>query len=227
MKIEKTKEEKHYSYIMSRLLVKRGITMKKNTVKALVTLCKSKFLSFYEARYENKEGKEKKWLMASRKTEEVLYRQFFEGQEEQADAVLIAAIHEESKKLVLIKQFRIPLNDYIYELPAGLIDEGEDYKEAACRELKEETGLELVNINEYRSVEKVYLSAGMTDESVGMVYGTCKGALSSRYMEADEDIIPMLVSKEEAKNILQSGKKLDIKAYMVLQAYVQSVLEIE
>lgn len=42
----------------------------------------------------------------------------------------------------MIRQYRYPLDDYLYELPAGLIDEGEGPSEAAIREMKEETGMD-------------------------------------------------------------------------------------
>ena len=196
--------------------------MEKNRIKELLTLSQTKFLNFYHAIYENKCGQQKDWFIASRKTEEVMRKQCLNGEEDQVDAVLIVAFHEEYEKLVLIKQYRVPLNDYIYELPAGLIDKGEDYKIAVARELKEETGLELTTLNEKDSIGKVYLSPGMTDESVALIYCKCRGDLSKEYMEADEDIEPMLVSKEEAREILNSNHKMDIKAYMALKHYCQS-----
>lgn len=195
--------------------------MEKNRIKELVTLSQSKFLNFFEASYFNRDGKVKKWFLASRKTESQMRNQFFEGIEDQVDAVLIHAIHEETGKLVLIRQYRVPLNDYIYEMPAGLIDEGESYQTAAIRELREETGLVLTEIEASKSSMKAYLSPGMTDESVSLVYCKCKGELSKLYMETDEDIEPLLISKEEARDILSSGEKIDIKAFMALKAYVE------
>ena len=50
---------------------------------------------------------------------------------------------EKKDRVVLIRQFRYPLGGYVYELPAGLVDPGENYHTAAIRELKEETGLKL------------------------------------------------------------------------------------
>lgn len=193
--------------------------MERNRIKKLITLSQTKFLNFYHAIYENKNGQEKSWFIASRKTEEVMRKQCIEGTEDTVDAVLLVATHQPTGKLVLIRQFRVPLNDYIYELPAGLIDDGEDYKVSVKRELKEETGLDLIAIDEEMSVGKTYLSAGMTDESVALVYCECTGELSKDYMEADEDIEPMLVCKEEAREILSSHHKIDIKAYMALCQY--------
>lgn len=54
--------------------------------------------------------------------------------------IMIAAVTAE-KELILEKIFRIPLNDYVLELPAGLMDKaGESEQEAVGRELLEETG---------------------------------------------------------------------------------------
>ena len=44
----------------------------------------------------------------------------------------------------LVKEFRVPINKYIYELPAGLVDsDDENFESAVKRELKEETGLDI------------------------------------------------------------------------------------
>ena len=115
-------------------------------ITKIKSLAKTKFLSLYEAEYKNKLGKDKKWIIASRKDENVLNQQFFENKEEKVDAVVIVAFHKSSKKLIIIRQFRVPLNDYVYELVAGLVDEGEDNKSTLARELKEETGLTLSDI---------------------------------------------------------------------------------
>ena len=194
----------------------------KNRIKEIITLNQTKFLNFYHAVYENKLGQEKNWFIASRKNEEIIRRQYFEGQEDQVDAVLIVATHEATGKLVMVRQYRVPLNDYIYELPAGLIDQGEDFRISVARELKEETGLELIAIDEKKSCMKTYLSPGMTDESVAMIYCTCRGELSKEYLEADEDIEPLLLSKEEAQELLDRRGKMDIKALIILQQFASA-----
>lgn len=185
-------------------------------------LQKNKFLNFYQAIYENKAGEQKDWFIASRKNEEAVRGQLLEGKTDEPDAVLIVAIHEAEEKLVLVKQFRIPVGAYLYELPAGLIDKGEEIFQAAARELKEETGLEVTAMDEVKSHKQCYLSPGMTDESVSVIYCRCTGNLSKAFLEADEDITPMLVSKEEAAAIIREGEKIDIKALMVMQQFIHS-----
>jgi NTP pyrophosphohydrolases including oxidative damage repair enzymes len=196
--------------------------MKNNKITKLTALSETKYLSLFDAEYKNKKGNTKHWIIASRKCYETLKDQYFQDKKENMDAVVIAAIHKENKKLVLIKQFRVPLNDFIYELPAGLIDNNESIEIAVARELKEETGLSLLEIDREKTKKGVYVSAGMTDESVALVYCTCIGEITNKYLEDDEDIEAILVSRSEAEELLKKDVKMDIKAYMLLQSFVSS-----
>jgi len=193
--------------------------MKQNKVTKLKALVETKFLSLYEAEYENKVGNIRTWTIASRKDKDTLQKQFFENKEDATDGVIIAAYHKDKKKLVIIKQFRIPLNDYVYELTAGLIDPGEDAKSTIGRELMEETGLTIVDVIKNKGTDKVYVSAGMTEESLAFVYCTCEGEISDEHLEEDECIEAILVSQEEAKELIQSNEKFDVKCFLVLQSF--------
>lgn len=194
--------------------------MIKNKVQNLETLAETKFLSMYNANYINKGGNKKTWTIATRKTKEELEEQFFNGKEDKVDAVVILAYHKDEKKLVAIRQFRIPLNNYVYELPAGLIDNNDDIISTVKRELKEETGLDLEEVFEDKIGQKLYLSPGMTDESVSLVYCTCSGEVSNENLEEDEDIETVLLSREDAQKILNSNERCDIKFFMALQAFI-------
>jgi 8-oxo-dGTP pyrophosphatase MutT (NUDIX family) len=48
---------------------------------------------------------------------------------------------DDKKRIALIRQYRYPIKDYLWELPAGIKDDGESREEAALRELEEEAGL--------------------------------------------------------------------------------------
>lgn len=195
--------------------------MTANRIKKLTVLKNTKFLSLYDAEYKNKKGNDKHWTIASRKSYSTLNEEFFQGKEQVVDAVIIVALHKESNKLVLIKQFRVPLDDYVYELPAGLLDNNEEIEKAVIRELKEETGLSIIEINYEKSRDKAFLSVGMSDESVALIYCTCKGVISNEYLEEDEDIEVILVSQVQAREILKTNVKMDIKVFMILTSFVE------
>lgn len=200
--------------------------MGKGRIKTLELLRATKFLNLYKAAYKNKLGQDKTWIIASRKDEATLSGQYFNQKDEKVDAVVLVALHEAEEKLVVIKQFRVPLNDYVYELPAGLIDGEEGIDVAAKRELKEETGLDLVQIYENKSNQKAYFSAGMTEESGALVYCTCTGTISKDGLEDDEDIEALLLTKQEAQALLESDSKMDIKAFLVLQSFAKLGMDI-
>ncbi|MDB0441229.1 DNA mismatch repair protein MutT [Clostridioides difficile] len=194
--------------------------MKKTIIKNINPLVESKFMGLFEIEYKNKLDEDKVWMVASRKSSEQLKSIYLENKEDSADAVAIVGLHKSSKKLILIKQFRVPINGYIYELPAGLIDKGESIDISVEREFREETGLTLLEIQKNKSNNKVYLSPGMSDESIAFVYCICDGNITDEFLEPDEDIEAILVSQDEAKEILQSNHKIDTKAFLILQMFV-------
>lgn len=190
-------------------------------IKDITSLVETKFISLYNVKYLNKSNKEKNWTVASRKKKEVLEGIYLDNKNDKVDAVIICAYHKDSEKLVIIKEFRVPINKYIYELPAGLIDnDDENFESAVKRELKEETGLDVIEIKKDLSCNQVYLSPGMTDESAAFVYCICEGEISSEFLEDDEDIEAILVSQEDAKEMIKNNIIcLDIRAYLALQAF--------
>lgn len=189
-------------------------------IKNVNSLVETKFIGLYDVEYKNKKDEDRHWMVASRKNKSELEKIYLNNKEDKADAVVIAAFHKSENKLVLIKQYRVPINKYIYELPAGLLDGDEDINTAVARELKEETGLELIEINQKNTKDKLYLSPGMTDESVAFVYCLCDGEITNKYLEDDEDIEAILVSKEEARKIINGNESMDIKLYITLQMFI-------
>ena len=188
----------------------------------------TKYLSLYQLDVVNKAGQDKVWMVASRKSMNEINDIYMNNKEQDIDAVVIVPIHKETGKLVLVNQFRVPINGYILELPAGLIDNKEDFEVAVKRELKEETGLDLVKIDKNFTRNKIYMSPGMTDESIALVYCLCSGELSTEHLEIDEEIEPIMVSKEEAKEILKSeALRIDVKAYLVMKDYINGLIDLK
>ncbi len=119
--------------------------------------------------------------------------------------------------MVLIRQYRCPLDNYIYEFPAGLVDDGEDFKMAGVRELMEETGLALQPIDAADMYTKPYFTTiGMTDESCGTVYGYASGEPSQEGQEENEEIEIVLADREEVRRILQEEHVAIMCAYMLM-----------
>ena len=185
-------------------------------IKKITQETHNKFLNFYDLETVNKVGKEGHYYMASRaKCKNELKMKTGENN---PDGVVIYSLYGENHdRVVLIRQFRYPLGGYVYELPAGLVDPGENYHVAAVRELKEETGLELQPLEVDEIYQKPYFTTvGMTDESCGTVYGYASGEISKKYMEASEEIEVVLADRKEVERILREENVALICAYMMM-----------
>ncbi|MCQ2491590.1 MAG: NUDIX hydrolase [Lachnospiraceae bacterium] len=177
-----------------------------------------KFLNFFTFDVTHKSGRDSKYFVASRaKTVDELKAVTHENN---ADGVIIFSICD--GKVVLVKQYRYPLNGFIYEFPAGLCEAGEDFKEAGVRELSEETGLTLTPIDVDDMYSKPFFTTiGMTDESCGTVYGYATGTPSKAGQEDSEEIEIVLADREEVRRILKEENVAIMCAYQ-LQHYLKS-----
>ena len=131
-----------------------------------------------------------------------------------SDAVDIIAFDPTFQKVLVIKEWRPPANDYIYAFPAGLRDAGETIVETATRELFEETGATIKTI--FKILPPAYQSAGMTNETVASVICIAEGDLINTNASIHEDITPLWISKKEVKQLFDSNKKFSGRCQMVL-----------
>ena len=137
------------------------------------------------------------------------------------DAVVIIPFYKKKDKLVIIKEFRVPLGGYQYGFPAGLVDKGETIQQTCIRELKEETGLSVTRI--IKSSPPVFSSSGISDESVSMIYVECDGTPSNKGNEGSEDITTIFVTQAEASELCKNSKiKLDVKTWLVLFSFAEN-----
>lgn len=176
----------------------------------------NRFLNFYILDTKNKNGKEGKYFVASRaKSREQMK---IKTKKNTADGVIIYSLYGEKKdRVVLIRQYRYAIDDYIYEFPAGLVEEGEDFHDAAVREMKEETGLTLRPVTAQEGFEKPYFTTiGMTDESCATVYGYSSGEISAEGLEDSEEIEVVLADRKEVRRILREEKVAIMCAYMLM-----------
>lgn len=125
---------------------------------------------------------------------------------EHGGAVGIVGLTED-KKLILVKQFRKPIEKVIWELPAGKLEIGENPKECAIRELKEETGYSAENI---KLIHKFFTSAGFSNEKlyIYLATGLIKG---DTHFDEDEFLDIFEVDFNEAYDLVLNNEVEDAK----------------
>ncbi len=129
-----------------------------NNITERKTLGKGKYLELKELSFTDQSGEARKWESAERVNS--------------CGAVMIFAEIKPGNDILLVRQFRAPAGRFVWELPAGLIDPGENAERCAVRELYEETGYT-------GRIEEVFPpsfnSPGMSGEAITLVKMTIDG----------------------------------------------------
>jgi ADP-ribose pyrophosphatase len=128
-------------------------------------------------------------------------------------SVVIAPVPEPGK-VVLIRQFRYPVNRFLWELPAGSIDEGELPEQAARRECHEEIGLVPGTVIR---LSALYPTPGYCDEE--MIFFRVSGLETSdeqAHVDEDEDIEARTFELREAREMVRRGEIVDMKTIVAL-----------
>ena len=173
------------------------------------------FLNLYHIDAVDTDGKDFNYYFASRNKENNIKMKTHDVRPE--GIVIYGVTTENEPKLVLIKQYRYPLDAYIYELPAGLVDGDETPAQAAVREMKEETGLSLEvyegGAELYR--RPFYMGPGFTDEMSCAVFGTVTGKPNLDSKESTEDIQVIMADRAEVRRILSEEQASLRGAYLM------------
>ena len=163
----------------------------------------NRFLNMYDLQYENKVGGQGIYHIASRgaSIEELKLK----THKNKPDGVIIYALYGPKRdKVVMVRQYRFSVDDYVYEFPAGLVDAGETYGQAGARELKEETGLDFTPVKADEMYSKpLFTTVGMTDDSCATVYGYASGKISKEGLEDNEDLEVIIADRKEVRRILK------------------------
>lgn len=168
-----------------------------------------KYLKNYELTYLNKKGKEKIYEIVSR----------HEIPDEGAlgnsvSGVSIVAYCKD--RLLLLREFRMGVNHYVYNLCAGMIEEGESIEECIQRELYEETGLGLKKIRQI--LKPSFAAVAFSDVKTQIAFVEAEGGFEDHTSE-NEMIEAKFYTKEEVRELLET-EEFSSRAQMAAYFFV-------
>ncbi len=126
-------------------------------------------------------------------------------------AVCVLPITEDGD-VIFVNQFRYALNKVTLEVPAGKLEKGEDPKEAALRELSEETGLTAKNII---PIGDLYTTPALIDEVIHMYIATDL-TQGEQHLDYDEFVNTLKMPLSKAVDMVMNGEIKDSKTQTVI-----------
>ena len=159
-----------------------------------------RFINRYDVSYTTGNGNEKIYEMISRNKD---LQTLEDLQNPNVEAVVMVIFDEAHERVLLDREFRLAVGCDVYNFPAGLIDEGETPEEAAQRELFEETGLELVTIEDI--IGESYSAVGFSNEKNLTIVGTARGEFRKEPQSEYEEITSSWYTKEEVAALLKTA----------------------
>lgn len=118
-------------------------------------------------------------------------------------------------QVILIRQFRPAAQDYIWEIPAGRLEPGEDGAGCIERELIEEIGYRTATVE---SLGFIYSSIGFCTEKI-FLYIASELEETTTALEPDEFIEPHSMPLKQALGMIESGQIIDAKTQIALLRY--------
>ncbi len=166
--------------------------------KGLDKVHEGKFLATYDLYYETEDGQEKTYEIISRDRN---MQTFEDVNNINPDSVILILTDPSGERILLNREFRMSMGRWIYNFPAGLIDPGETPEESAARELREETGLTLVQITD--RINDSYNAIGFSNEQSVCIFGTADGTFE-KSSSALEEIEAKFYTRAEVRDLLRS-----------------------
>ncbi len=157
-----------------------------------------KFITRYDVDYLTDEGNPKVYEMISRNRN---LRTLEELQNKKADSVVMILTDRSGERILISREYRMAMGQWIYNFPAGLIDPGETAEESAERELREETGLRLVRIDDV--LDNSYSAIGFSNERNICIFGIAEGEFHKSTSDLEE-IAPAWYTREEIRKLLRT-----------------------
>ena len=159
---------------------------------------RGKFIHRYDLVYQLEDGQEKVYEIISRR-EDLTTPEDLRGRD--VDAVVIIATDASGDRILLNREFRMAVGEPVFSFPAGLMEPGETFEEAAARELWEETGLELYAVEDQIGVS--YSAVSFGNERNVCIVGRARGTIRPSTLPAEE-IQGGWYGREEVRKLLQT-----------------------
>lgn len=161
-------------------------------------ILEGRFITRYDVDYVTEEGHPKTYEIISRNRNIETLEQL---QNRQANAVVMILTDENGQRILVNREYRMAMGQWIYNFPAGLIDPGESPEESARRELWEETGLTLTRVDDV--LDNSYSAVGFANERNVCVFGTAAGEFRKSTSDVEE-ITPGWYTREEMRQLLRT-----------------------
>ncbi len=169
-----------------------------------------RYLKNYELTYLNKAGREKKYEIVSR--HEIPSA---DSLGKRVSGVSIVAYCND--KMLLLREFRMGVNRIIYNLCAGMLNEGESIEECISRELYEETGLAVSKI--HHILPPSFAAVAFSDIKTQIAFVEAAGAFEDNTSD-NEQIEARFYSREEVRELLET-EEFSSRAQMAAYFFVQ------
>ncbi len=114
---------------------------------------------------------------------------------------------DENGNIILVRQHRHPVKDFVLEIPAGKLEIGEDPKECAIRELEEEIGYKS---NDFSFMFKTYIAVGYSSEVI-YIYLAKDLVKTKQNLDEDEFLDIETYSLEQCLEMIENGAIVDSK----------------
>jgi len=168
--------------------------------KFIEKILEGKFVTRYNIHYETENGCSKTYEMISRNSN---IKSFDDLHNNHVDAVVMIIHDKAGEQILLSREYRMAVGEWVYNFPAGLIDAGEDAVSAAARELKEETGLHLDHIDDIWL--ECYSAVGFSNEKNIVITGQASGQIQPSDSDLEE-IEAFWYTKAEIRALLKVAR---------------------
>ena len=176
-----------------------------NKIIKIITVSKGKFLNFVNINWQDSEGNKRVWETIERTTGPDIV------------SVIPATNHGE---IIFIEQFRPAVGKMVIEFPAGMRDKGESLKEAALRELQEETGYQASKL------KKLFygpISAGLSSEFLTVFLATDLKFVGKKDGLEERGITVYKIPFQEINNWLNNKEKQGILVDIKTRPYLSYI----